>query len=1217
MNSTIRFLFGLFLLLSSSVAFTQTDTSTASSGNVVGDLNNDGERDSKDTAIAWWLTNRNRAEEFSPEITSFTASSSRVQFNRSVTLRWQIRGNPTSISIDSGVGDVTNLKSINVTPQTTTTYTLTAVNSKGSATAQVTVRVIPKLVSFTSSPRVITSGETSTLSWEIEGETTEVSIDQGVGDVTGSSSIMVSPTKTTTYTITVISSGGSVSSKAAVYVKPKIISFTANPTTVAPNTISKLSWRIDGEPTEISIDQGVGDVTGLTEVEVSPRTTTTYKITASNNHGSVKETVKVNVKDVPVITSFTASDTIVTSGESTVLRWRVTGSDSLSLETNTGSSTPTTETVTGSSKRVRPTVTTTYTLTATNSTGTTTATVKVYVLKITSFTANPSSIVSGDSSELSWEIEGEPTEISINRDVGNVTGLSSVSVSPEETTTYILTARKTEGDRSRTLTKRVTVTVENIPVIESFTASDTIVTSGESTVLRWRVTGSDSLSLETNTGSSTPTTETVTGSSKRVRPTVTTTYTLTATNSTGTTTATVKVYVLKITSFTANPSSIVSGDSSELSWEIEGEPTEISINRDVGNVTGLSSVSVSPTMTTIYTLTAKKTDGSVSKTVTKNVEVTVDAPPVIESFTASKNLLVAVSNESTLLRWNVTGDGPISVSLSKTVGSTTTTLLSSLPINSSHSQSPTVTTTYTLNATNSTGTTTATVKVHVLNIKTFTATPVSIIPGGNSKLSWDIDGEPTSVSIDNSVGTGLDASGNTIVTPTTTTTYTLTAQKMDNSIIKAVTAEVTVTVRSLPVITSFTANPPVVSCSASPCATSATLNWAVTGADTLSINQGVGPVTGLSSTNVTPQDTTVYTLTATNSSGSITKNVTVSVLKINSFTANPTFISGSEHSVLSWSLGGGPNSISISNNINSTVLDVTDSNSIVMTPEETTTYTLTVSRTEGTTMETVTETVTVYKLKIKSFTATPDEIVSGNSSLLAWEVDGEPTDVSINHNVGTDLGASSSISVSPSVTTTYTLTATKTEGSRTRIVNQSVRVTVTAPSSGFSGDDKIQDCKGCPKLSAVPTTLLGQGSSSNLKDIDIDNPFSAIGIQKVTWEEWQMCVSEEVCAYYEFPETLLEHPAVGIQLRDVSIYVDWLFSKTGKKYRLLESQEWQSMINHIADGNAPADINLDSFVTDESDLFLNSSVEISTYRDDLILDAGFRVVRDIDPVYGE
>ena len=45
-----------------------------------------------------------------------------------------------------------------------------------------------------------------------------------------------------------------------------------------------------------------------------------------------------------------------------------------------------------------------------------------------------------------------------------------------------------------------------------------------------------------------------------------------------------------------------------------------------------------------------------------------------------------------------------------------------------------------------------------------------------------------------------------------------------------------------------------------------TLNWAVTGADTLSIAPTPGAVTG-NSVTVTPNATTTYTLTATNAGG--------------------------------------------------------------------------------------------------------------------------------------------------------------------------------------------------------------------------------------------------------------------------------------------------------------------------------------------------------------
>lgn len=1212
MSLTVRCFFSLFLLLSPSFAFSQTDSSSNR------DLNNDGVYDSRDRAILWWITSKDRAVEFQTGIKSFTAHPSRVNFGQSSTLRWNVRGNPASISIDQGIGDVTNLQSIVVKPQVTTTYTLTAENARDSVTEQVTVYVKPKIVSFTSSPRTITSGEESTLQWNIEGELTEVSIDQGVGIVTGNS-VIVSPVKTTTYTLTAVSSGGSTSRQITIFVKPKIISFTADPDVVAPDGKSTLSWEIAGEPAEVSINQGVGDVTGLTKTDIFPSASTTYTITAANQYGSATKTVRVGVKDIPIITSFTANTTVLTSGEQTILRWRVAGGDTLSLETKTVTTTST-ATVTGVNKRVRPRETTTYTLTATNSSGSATAVVKVYILRIKSFTANPSVIASGGSSELQWEIEGEPTEVSINQGVGGVTGLNSVSVSPEEVTTYTLTARKTEGVRSRTLMKRVTVRIGNLPVIESFEANSTILTSGEAVVLNWRVTNSNSLSMTRETDSSTVT-QTVTGRNVRYLPRAKTTYTLTATNDVGSVTATVQIYFFDITSFTAIPSSIEENSSSTLAWEIEGEPTEVSIDHDVGSDLNASgSRSVSPETTTTYTLTATKTEGSVTKTIRKRVSVRVKTPPIIESFTANKTLLVANSPEAILLRWNIIGDDPISVSLSKTVGSTTTSLFSSLPVNSSHSQSPIATTIYTLTASNSVGTVTATVKVYVLNVKEFRAVPLSVITGGKSTLSWEIEGEPDSVLITNDQNRdalNVKDSSSTVVTPMETTVYTLTAEKTDKLGVKRVTKEVTVIVIDLPVINSFTVSPPVVSCPELPCTVNVTLNWNVGEADTLSINKGIGPVTDqrlLEAGNITtsspPQATTTYTLTATNSSGSITRDVTVSVLQVKSFTASPAVII-SEHSVLRWDVGGSPSSISIRNNRDTNVLDVTGASSIIVTPKETTEYTLTVTETENSIEETITKVVTVYVLKIESFTANPESITEGDSSLLSWDVEGEPTEVSINRDVGDDLDASGNRSVTPEATTTYTLTAKKVDGSRTRTVQKSVKVTVTPPSSGFLGDNKLQDCEGCPSLLALPTALLGQDSTVAVEDVMDDSSLSAVGIQKVTWEQWQVCVNEGGCTDYDFPETSLDHPAVGIQLRDVAIYVDWLSSRTGKQYRLLEDQEWRSMMDHIVSGNAPEDIDLNSFVTDD-DSMLELSFELLAPSTDLVFDLGFRVVRNID-----
>jgi peptidoglycan-associated lipoprotein len=77
----------------------------------------------------------------SPVVGQFTAEPSTIQRGQSSTLRWEITGNATSVSIDNGIGTVRNTGSQQVSPTSSTTYTLTASGPGGSVTASATVTV--------------------------------------------------------------------------------------------------------------------------------------------------------------------------------------------------------------------------------------------------------------------------------------------------------------------------------------------------------------------------------------------------------------------------------------------------------------------------------------------------------------------------------------------------------------------------------------------------------------------------------------------------------------------------------------------------------------------------------------------------------------------------------------------------------------------------------------------------------------------------------------------------------------------------------------------------------------------------------------------------------------------------------------------------------------------------------------------------------------------
>jgi type 1 glutamine amidotransferase len=157
--------------------------------------------------------------------------------------------------------------------------------------------------------------------------------------------------------------------------------------------------------------------------------------------------------------------------------------------------------------------------------------------------------------------------------------------------------------------------------IRSFDASPTMLTEGESARLSWIASGA--LSLDQGIGN-------VSGQSVTVTPAATTTYTLTASTAGGSTTSSLTVTVAKaagaprINAFSAAAPTISRGGSTSLTWNVSGA-TSLSLDQGIGAVTG-ESKSVSPTETTVYTLTAHNAAGSASATTTLQVSSSSNQP---------------------------------------------------------------------------------------------------------------------------------------------------------------------------------------------------------------------------------------------------------------------------------------------------------------------------------------------------------------------------------------------------------------------------------------------------------------------------------------------------------------------------------------------------------------------------------------------------------------
>jgi hypothetical protein len=230
-----------------------------------------------------------------PNVT-ISASPMTIMYGESSTLTWNST-NADSCIIEPDIGVVDTSGSITVSPATTTTYTITALNPGGSATASATITVIypQPTVSISANPETIQIGGSSTITWS-STNAVSCTIEPGIGTVDKNGSIIVSPTATTTYTITATGPGGITTDNVTVIVTypTPIVTISADPETINIGNSSTLTWS-SSYAVYISIDQGIGPVDPSGSINVSPTETTTYTITASNPMESVTESVTITV----------------------------------------------------------------------------------------------------------------------------------------------------------------------------------------------------------------------------------------------------------------------------------------------------------------------------------------------------------------------------------------------------------------------------------------------------------------------------------------------------------------------------------------------------------------------------------------------------------------------------------------------------------------------------------------------------------------------------------------------------------------------------------------------------------------------------------------------------------------------------------------------------------------------------------------------------------
>jgi hypothetical protein len=158
----------------------------------------------------------------------------------------------------------------------------------------------------------------------------------------------------------------------------------------------------------------------------------------------------------------------------------------------------------------------------------------------------------------------------------------------------------------------------------------------------------------------------------------------------------------------------------------------------------------------------------------------------------------------------------------------------------------------------------------------FSSNPSTIDSGSTTTLLWNVTGAQ-SVSIDHGIGL-VAAAGTRVVSPDSSTVYTISATNAAGTVTRSVVTTVNAAPpppeRTPPVITEFSSyfNSDGTS----------TLYWNVIGADMVSIDHYIGIVNASGTKVVSPDTTTLYTLSATwaignwaNEIGTVTRSVTV------------------------------------------------------------------------------------------------------------------------------------------------------------------------------------------------------------------------------------------------------------------------------------------------------------------------------------------------------
>ncbi|MBR63713.1 MAG: hypothetical protein CMC60_06740, partial [Flavobacteriaceae bacterium] len=1057
---------------------------------------------------------------------------------------------PAGLSLDTSTGAISG------TPTAITssaTYTVTATNTGGSTTADVTIEVndvAPSSLTYSPNSFTLTKGTAMTTvtpsasggpitSWAVSPSLPAgLSLDSSTGAISGTPSAV---TSSATYTVTASNTGGSTTADVTIVVNdvaPSSLTYSPNSftltkgtamTTVTP-TISGgaiTSWSVSPSlPSGLSLDSSTGAISGTPTAVTS---SATYTVTASNTGGSTTADVTIVVNDVApssltyspnsfTLTKGTAMTTVTpTASGGPITSWAVSPSlpAGLSLDSSTGAISGTPTAITSSA---------TYTITATNTGGSTTADVTIEVNDVapSALTYSPNTFTltkgtamttvtptSSGGNVTSWSVSPSlPAGLSLDSSTGAISGTPTAVTS---SATYTVTATNTGGST----TDDVTIVVNDIApsslsyspnsfTLTKGTAMTTVTpTSSGGTVTSWSVSPSlpAGLSLDSSSGAISGTPTAITSSA---------TYTVTATNTGGSTTADVTIEVNDVApsalTYSPNTFTLTKGTAMTTvtpttsggpvtSWSVSPSlPAGLSLDSSTGAISGTPTA---VTSSATYTVTATNTGGSTTDDVT--IVVNDIAPSSLtyspNSFSLTKGTAMTTvtptASGGAITTWAVSPSLPSGLSLDSSTGA-----ISGTP------SAITSSATYPITASNTGGSTTADVTIVVNDVapsaltyspNTFTLTKgtamttVTPTASGGPVTSWSVSPSlPSGLSLDSSTG----AISGTPSAVTSSATYTVTATNTGGSTTADVTIEVNDVAPSSLVYSpdSFTLTKGTAMTTVTPTVSGGTItSWSISPSlpAGLSLDSSTGAISG-TPTAVTSSAT--YTVTASNSGGSTTDDVTIVVNDVapSSLTYSPnsfTLTKGTAMTTVTPTANGGPvTSWSVSPSLPSGLSLDSSTGAISGTPSAVTssaTYTVTATNTGGSTTADVT--IVVNDVVPSSLTYSPNSFTltkgtamttvtptASGGTITGWSVSPSlPAGLALDSSTGAISGTPTAVTSSA----TYTITASNTGGSTTADVT--IVVNDVAPSSLTYSPNSFTLTKGTAMTTVTPTTTGG------------------------------------------------------------------------------------------------------------------------------------------------